>query len=401
MGQFSLPTQQTDQEQKNNTVQATETAVLNTRAIDETRFQFFASNVNQIGVGDFSIPGINVSSSFNSGGAPFSLNFTQTRTYEVQNILTLSEGKHTVKAGGRLRQSNLTSQSTSNFNGSYTFGQPIAPPSGPYCLAGVANATSLDLYQETEILLSQGVPTPQILSEGCGPTQFTLNGGIPISAVRQLDLGLFLQDDWRVRSNLTLSTGLRYETQNNIHDHLDLGPRIAVAWAPGGSGTARGSSSKTVIRAGFGIFFSRFPETDVLSAQRFNGVTQTNYVVNNALSEGGNAAAQAALAYYPNVPPVSVLTQTTQAVYEIDSNLRTPYLMQSAVTVRSGNLMPCRTLRSPLTLSIRADCICCASAISTPIFRTPTRVPIRVRGRTLLLTRFTFTKPPVFLSSSR
>lgn len=332
VGNFSLPTQETIQNQKNNTVQITETAILGTKAVDETRFQFFDSHVDQTAPGDFSIPGINVSSSFNSGGAPFSLNSTHSKLYEFQNILTSTLGNHAVKVGGRLRQNDLTSYTNSNFNGTYTFSTPVAPASGTYCLAGVTNPTSLDLYQETEILLSQGVPMSQILAEGCGPSQFSLSSGIPQQTVRQLDLGLFVQDDWRYRPNLTISAGLRYETQNNIHDHLDMAPRFAVAWAPGGKNTTRGSS-KTVIRSGWGIFFTRFPDTDVLNALRFNGVTQTNYLINNAVAQGGSAAAQQALAYYPAVPAVSLLTVENQAIYQIDQSLHAPYIMQGSIGV--------------------------------------------------------------------
>jgi hypothetical protein len=99
VGQFNLPTQETLQHQKNNVAQITETAVLGTKAVDETRFQFFDNHTNQTGVGNFNIPGLNVSSSFNSGGAPFSLNYTQTKTYELQNILTLTQGNHAIKVG--------------------------------------------------------------------------------------------------------------------------------------------------------------------------------------------------------------------------------------------------------------------------------------------------------------
>ena len=42
------------------------------------------------------------------------------------------------------------------------------------------------------------------------------------------------QDDWRVRSNITFSYGLRFETQNHIHDHADLAPRLGFAWGVGG-----------------------------------------------------------------------------------------------------------------------------------------------------------------------
>jgi hypothetical protein len=341
VGGFSLPTQLTNQNTKNNTVQATETSILGTKAVDETRFQMFYGNLNQIGAGDFSIPGINVTSSFNSGGAPFSSNYTHTRNYEGQNILTLTEGKHTMKFGGRLRQSDLYTRSTTNFNGSWTFGQPVQPPTGVWCLAGITNPTSLDLYQQTEILLSQGVPMATILAEGCGPTQFTLNAGIPDQSVRQLDLGLFAQDDWRYKPNLTISLGLRYETQNNIRDHLDFGPRAAIAWAPWQKGTA---PSKTVIRAGWGTFFDRFANSNVLNALRYNGVAQQNFILDNPLTVGGNTAALAALAAYPGIPPLSSLTLQNQALYEIDSRFRAPYMMQTAAGVDRS--LPGRTTLS-------------------------------------------------------
>ena len=158
---------------------------------------------------------------------------THTKIYELQNILTLTQGNHAIKVGGRLRQSDLTSYTNTNFNGTYIFWTPVAPASGPYCLAGMTNPTSLDLYQETETLLAQGVPMSKILAEGCGPTQFTLSSGIPQQTVRQLDLGLFAQDDWRLRPNLTISAGLRYETQNNIRDHLDPGAALCVGVGAG------------------------------------------------------------------------------------------------------------------------------------------------------------------------
>src|SRR5262249_9010197 len=40
--------------------------------------------------------------------------------------------------------------------------------------------------------------------------------GNSASSASQFDAGLFVGDDWRVRPNLTLSLGLRYETQTNI-----------------------------------------------------------------------------------------------------------------------------------------------------------------------------------------
>jgi hypothetical protein len=341
-GQYILPTQLVNQNIKNNVAQLTETAILGTKAIDETRFQFTDSHVNQTGAGPFNIPGLDVTGAFNSGGAPLASNYTHNKAYEVQNILTLTQGKHTVKLGGRLRQSDLASQSTTNFNGSWLFGQPLAPASGDWCLAGIPNPTSLDLYQQTESLLSQHVPMPQILNEGCGPTQFTRNTGTPLQNVRQLDLGLYVQDDWRFRNNLTVSAGLRYETQTNIRDHMDWAPRLSIAWAPGAKGN---TPSKTVIRAGWGIFYDRFTTTNVLNALRYNGASQQSFLVNNSLTEGGTGAAAAALASYPDIPPLAVLTAGNQALYAIDRDFHAPYMMQTAIGAE-------RALPAHMTLSV-------------------------------------------------
>ena len=92
------------------------------------------------------------------------------------------------------------------------------------------------------------------------------------------DIGLFVNDDWRVRPNLTLSLGVRYETQTNIGDHGDLTPRLGIAWGIDGKGT---KAAKTVLRAGVGAFYDRISQSTMLQAVRFNGVTQQSYVIFN------------------------------------------------------------------------------------------------------------------------
>jgi hypothetical protein len=63
-------------------------------------------------------------------------------------------------------------------------------------------------------------------------------------------LGVFAQDEWRIKPNFMLSYGLRYENESIIHDVNNFGPRVAMAYDPFKSG-------KTVIRAGAGIFYNR------------------------------------------------------------------------------------------------------------------------------------------------
>jgi outer membrane receptor for ferrienterochelin and colicin len=87
-----------------------------------------------------------------------------------------------------------------------------------------------------------------------------------------------VNDDWRVRPNLTFSYGLRYEAQTNIGDHGDFAPRLAVAWGVDGGAN---KAAKTVLRAGFGVFYDRIGINDSLNAMRYNGLTQQSYLILN------------------------------------------------------------------------------------------------------------------------
>jgi hypothetical protein len=133
-----------------------------------------------------------------------------------------------------------------------------------------------------------------------------------------MDAGLFVGDDWRVRNNLTLSLGLRYEVQTNISDHGAWAPRAAVAWAPG---AIKGKTAKTVVRAGFGMFYDRFSLANTLAAERYNGTVQQQYVVTSP-------------SFFPDIPTsLPGGAKPSQAIQQKDSTLQAPYIMQSAVTL--------------------------------------------------------------------
>ena len=70
------------------------------------------------------------------------------------------------------------------------------------------------------------------------------------STQRNTYLGFYAQDEMRVKANLMVSFGLRWEEETILPDHNNFGPRFAVAYDPFKSG-------KTVIRLGAGIFYNR------------------------------------------------------------------------------------------------------------------------------------------------
>src|SRR5208282_500802 len=59
---------------------------------------------------------------------------------------------------------------------------------------------------------------------------------------------------------------------------------------------------------------------NIETAERYNGILEQQYTVTNPN-------------FYPNIPPVSELSQVAQTTYEIEKNLRAPYILQSAITV--------------------------------------------------------------------
>lgn len=80
-------------------------------------------------------------------------------------------------------------------------------------------------------------------------SQFRRNFG-QSSKTENVYYGFFVQDEWRAKSNVTLSFGLRYEAETIVDDKNNFGPRAAIAYAPFKDG-------KGVIRVGGGIFFNR------------------------------------------------------------------------------------------------------------------------------------------------
>lgn len=166
---------------------------------------------------------------------------------------------------------------------------------------------------------------------GGGATQFSIAAGNPQTSINQWELAFFVQDDWRLRPDLMLSLGLRYETQTNIDDKMDFAPRVGFAWSPGGGG---GNRPNTVIRGGAGIFYDRVSESLALQQLRFDGMRQQEFILSDPN-------------FFPNIPPVDELEggRTSQVLRRMSPALQTPYSIQGALSVE-------RQLPAGFTLSV-------------------------------------------------
>jgi hypothetical protein len=105
-----------------------------------------------------------------------------------------------------------------------------------------------------------------------------------------------------------------------VAETCDFAPRFGFAWSP--KGTSPSARPSIVIRGGFGVFYDRFNEQNVLFAQRYNGVTQQSYVIADPDT-------------FPVVPSLASLDEFagSQAIHTIARNLQAPYDMQSAIGI--------------------------------------------------------------------
>jgi Carboxypeptidase regulatory-like domain len=297
VGSQSLPSQAYTFIRNHHLLQVSDSQILSPRALNQLRFQYLHFH-NTRAPQDFS-PTLQVLGAFTSGGnSDGSLDRSESH-YELQNLTTINFKRHDLRFGGFVRDIRRRESTNSNFNGTFVF-------------------NSLADYQATEQDLAQGMTMAQIQAAGVGPSQFNITGGNPVAAVNRLDGSLWVQDDWRVRANLSLSYGLRFESENAVRDHADWAPRLGIAW-----GLGHGQDVKTVLRAGFGIFYDRFDDDQMIQAERLNGANQVSYVI-------------PAPVFFPVIPPLdSLISETTSVptVYRIASNLKSPYALESAASI--------------------------------------------------------------------
>lgn len=313
VGGFVLPEAGFDSKSIEHTAQVTDTQVIGTKVINETHFQYLRDNSNQNPVSTPLItlpPGfttdasISILGGFTGGRSSAGSQVDHQDHYELQNYTSIAQGNHFVKFGGRLRAVHEVNTSSAGFDGVFSF-------------------PNLTAYQDAYNALAAGA------SQTSGPSQFTIDatksGAVPTVPVTVVDAGLYVQDDWKVRPNITLSGGLRFETQNAIHDHGDWAPRLSFAWGLGGGGK---NAPKTVLRGGFGLFYDRFTQNLVLNADRLNGITQQQYAVSCPLTQPPAPCPE--IDFFPNaqLPPAA-----SSPIYSIDSHLHAPYIMQTAFSM--------------------------------------------------------------------
>lgn len=203
----------------NHTVALSNVATLSPHSFNETRAQFTYDNL-QAPPNTLSSPAVILNGVATFGRFSSSPTARVNALYEVVDNLVLQHGAHTVKTGADFLFNDDTITYPQTLGGSYTFASLPAFLAGTYTNGG-----------------------------------FSQSFGTPFVQQNNPNLGVYVQDEWRLGPALTLNAGLRYDLQflRTIQtDTNNLGPRLGLTWSPGRSGT-------TVLRGSFGLFYDRVP----------------------------------------------------------------------------------------------------------------------------------------------
>lgn len=269
-GGFALPETAADSSNREHHVYVQLRSVLTPRLINELQTRsghHYNPTISRLG----GVPRILTLDAFTGGGGQADRLSTETHI-QFHEVLTWSSGKHLVKAGVSSPDISRRGENDhTNFVGAFYF-------------------SSLDDY-------SAGRPYSFIQQRGDGRL-----------AIWQRELGIFLQDDFRLRTNLSVGSGLRWDWQNYLGDHNNFAPRLSFAYSPG-------SDRKTVLRGGAGFFYDRTGWRAIADTIRYDGHRLQEVVITNP--------------GFPNpYPPGGSPTSQPPNIVRFAPSIRSPYTLQ-------------------------------------------------------------------------
>ncbi len=266
------------------TVVVSNVTTLSSRTLNEARFQFTNSRLDAP-INDEAGPAVNISGVANFGTATVSPVARDINLFEAVDNISTQRGDHSLKGGVDFLYNRVNILFPGALQGVYSF-------------SSVANFISGNYFS------------------------FQQAFGVPSQLQSNPNVGVFVQDEWRARPDLTFNAGLRYDLQflpDPIKTDTDnFAPRIGMVYAPG--------DRKTVVRASFGIYYDRIPLRATSNALQRDG---SKYTVVQFTSR-----TQPGAPLFPNALTEQPTTlQIKPNITRIDPNIETSYSRQANLQI--------------------------------------------------------------------
>lgn len=253
---------------------------------------------------------------------------------QLTDNITVIRGNHTIKFGGDFNNVNVSQTFIGFARGRYIF----AAPTIGEAITGFQNyingvsASALQLYL-------QFAPIGGRTIEQAGTQSYDV-----------FEPGIYVQDNWQARQNLTFNLGFRWEGQyqpdpiNNptatrygqflndprfpsdgsIPDFTDgYQPRFGLSWSPGKDG-------KTAIRLGAGLYYARIPGLVVAGPRNTDGAIAGNIFFANFLCTG---AGLGGCPVFPGIVPTAGFTPFNPGIAVFARDFKNPRTLQYSVSV--------------------------------------------------------------------
>ena len=290
-GGTNAPSASAGLDNRDQTIAFSNTLTLSSRTVNETRAQFAHSDLLALPTDPIG-PAVSIAGVASFGTLSGSPTGRLNRMFQVVDNLSHQAGAHAMRVGVDFLFNDDTITYPRSIRGAYTFGSLAAFLSGTYNNAGFTQTFA-------EKIVSQTNP----------------------------NFGVYVQDEWRAASNLTINAGLRYDLQflDTISTDTDnVSPRLGFAWTPFGS-------AKTIVRGSAGLFFDRVPLRAVANALLSAG--NTTDLANLRQIGISLSPTQAGAPVFPNVlsgvvPSVTLVNLTT-----MDRGMQNAYSRQAGIEV--------------------------------------------------------------------
>ena len=284
------------------------TAIPNSNTVNELRFGWFKDRLSDPGASDLwpSTGGVYITVAGSTVGAAqaYPRTYPSENRYQIVDNYSWTHGAHSVKFGIDFQTTEDWMNQLFNGNGGYSYSNITA-----FAKDFSGNTAGAKDY-----------------------STFTQQFGNPIQDIRTTDINFYAQDTWRLGPRLSLNYGVRYEktfipqptitntdwpqTGRIPSPNKNFAPRVGLSYS---------LNDRTVLRAGYGIYYARFHGNMLDTLFLGNGKYQTGISINNT---------QAGAPVFPNVLPSATGLPTGSITLELaDPNFHSPYAQQGSFAV--------------------------------------------------------------------